>query len=37
MKIGKSTISELVAKIKEEKMQSRDFVVPTQELPLPIV
>lgn len=32
MKIGKSTISELVAKIKEEKMQSRDFVVPTQEL-----
>ena len=32
MKLGKSSISELVAKIKEEKLASRDFIVPTQEL-----
>lgn len=32
MKLGKSSIAELVAQIKEEKAQSRDFIVPTQEL-----
>lgn len=32
MKLGKSSIAELVEKIKEEKMNSRDFIVPTQEL-----
>ena len=32
MKLGKASIAELVAQIKEEKAQSRDFIVPTQEL-----
>jgi len=32
MKLGKSSVAELVAQLKEEKMQSRDFIVPTQEL-----
>lgn len=32
MKLGKSSIAELVSKIKEEKALSRDFIVPTQEL-----
>lgn len=32
MKLGKSSISELVAQIQKEKEMSRDFIVPTQEL-----
>lgn len=32
MKLGKSSIAELVAQIKKEKTLSRDFIVPTQEL-----
>lgn len=32
MKIGKASISELVAQLKKEKEMSRDFIVPTQEL-----
>ena len=32
MKLGKASIAELVAQLKEEKAQSRDFIVPTQEL-----
>ena len=32
MKLGKSSIAELVAQLKQEKAQSRDFIVPTQEL-----
>ena len=32
MKLGKSSIAELVAQIQLEKEQSRDFIVPTQEL-----
>ena len=32
MKLGKSSISELVEQIKEERRQSRDFIVPTKEL-----
>ena len=32
MKIGKASIAELVAQLKEEKAMSRDFIVPTQEL-----
>lgn len=34
MKLGKSSIHDLIEKITEEKKQSRDFLVPTQELQL---
>lgn len=32
MKLGKSSISELIQQIAKEKAESRDFIVPTQEL-----
>lgn len=32
MKIGKASVAELVAQIQQERQQSRDFLVPTQEL-----
>ena len=32
MKIGKTSIAELVAQLKTEKEMSRDFIVPTEKL-----